>query len=374
MVAIAGGGSIASIEPCAKPALPSSAGVMFIAVSSAMSNFYSIDSLFRRSAATLLLVSLPVVVHATPHVHHRRGLGQSQGSQNTQQKPKANTYSDLERQPAQAPPYLDEPLKQMEKHIPELRGLLPSSDDEAALATILRKTGEQVDEFFDNAIDLVANEQIKQERDGFSRASVTVRDNYLIVRRGKGPDSDFDEFRMDENGNRLDRIGLNRGFLVTSGFALICSHFSPAAQWDSRFRYLGEQKIAGRDTYVVAFSQLPGEASQTITMTGPRGTAEHILTQGIAWVDKENYHILRMRTDLLAPHPDIGLDEQTTKVDFSEVRVSDLASPLWLPTNVNVYVKLGKNLDRPFEEAFRNQHHYTNYRHYHVSTKMVTPQ
>jgi hypothetical protein len=337
---------------------------MFIAISSAMSRLHSMDLLLRRSAAMLLLFSVPVLVHA-----------QSSAVQNVrQQQTEASAYAGLDRQLAKAPAYFDESLKQMEKHIPELRGIRPSSQDETGLATILRKTGEHVDEFFDNAIDLVANEEIKQERDGFSRASVTVRDNYLIVRRGNGPESDFDEFRMDENGNRLDRIGLNRGFLVTSGFALICSHFSPAAQWDSRFRYLGEQKMGGRDTYVVAFSQLPGEASQTITMTGPRGTAAHILTQGIAWVDKENYHILRMRTDLLAPQPDIGLDEQTTKVDFSEVRLSDLAAPLWLPTDVFVYVKLGKVVDRPFEEAFRNRHHYTHYRHYRVSTKMVTPE
>ena len=318
--------------------------------------------LFRRTTPALLVLSLAMPGSASTCGHPN-------------QLPAQSAQVDARLDQHSAPPgYLDESLKQMEKHIPELRGIHASSGEDAVLAAILRKAGERVDEFFSNAIDLVANEQIKQERDGFGRASVTVKDNYLIVRRGTGPDSDFDEFRMDENGNRLDRIGLNRGFLVTSGFALICSHLSPAAQWDSRFRYLGEQKIAGRDTYVVAFSQVPGEATQTITMSGPRGTAAHILTQGIAWVDQENYHILRMRTDLLAPHPEIGLDEQTTRVDFREVHLSDLASSLWLPTDVNVYVKLGKIMDRPFEEQFHNEHHYTNYRHYHVSTKMLAPQ
>jgi len=58
-------------------------------------------------------------------------------------------------------------------------------------------------------------------------------------------------------------------------------------------------------------------------------------------------------------------------VDFSEVRLQDVATPLWLPRSVRVYVKFGKSLDRPVEEAFKNVHHYTNYRRYRVSTRMA---
>jgi hypothetical protein len=81
-----------------------------------------------------------------------------------------------------------------------------------------------------------------------------------------------------------------------------------------------------------------------------------------------------MRTDLLAPQPEIGLQEQTTKVDFSEVRLKDVAVPLWLPHDVKVYIKFSEVGGRHFEEAFRNEHRYTNYRRYRVSTKMVVPQ
>lgn len=71
---------------------------------------------------------------------------------------------------------------------------------------------------------------------------------------------------------------------------------------------------------MVAFAQLPGEAKLSVGLTGPGGTTVHMLTQGIAWVDKENFHLLQMRTDLLAPQPEIALDAQTTKVNFSEVQ------------------------------------------------------
>ncbi len=269
--------------------------------------------------------------------------------------------------------YADEPLEKLLKQVPELKGIRPATDQQE-LPVILRQTGQRVDEFFSNIVDLVADEDIHQGRIGRNTimgSAGRVRDNYLIVHEENG---DFDEFRMDEAGHRLDQGGQRLGFLVTSGFALICAHFSSAFEPDSQFRYLGDQKIEKKETYVVAFAQLPAETSLTETMIAPGGVTVHMLTQGIAWIDRQNFHIVRMRTDLLGPQHEVGLDEQTTKVNFSEVQLADVATPLWLPHEVIVYMKLGKNIDRPFEEEFRNVHHYTNYRRYRVSSRMVAPQ
>jgi len=273
-------------------------------------------------------------------------------------------------------PYLEEPLKQLIKQIPELKHVQPTTDQQE-LPMILRKTGEKVDEFFNNAVDLIANEEIKQERMsvfGVAGGRKPIRDSYLIVRDKEGKEGTFNEYRMDEDGNRVDESGLRRGFLVTSGFALTSADFSPGYQPDSEFRYIGEEKIDGKDSYVVAFAQIPGKAVLTAVMSGPEGVAVELLRQGVAWVDKESFYIVRMRTDLLVRRPEIGLDEQTTKVKFSEVRLADVATPLWLPRDVSVYMRLGKSANRPFEEAFLNEHHYTNYRRYRVSTRMVAPQ
>jgi hypothetical protein len=273
-------------------------------------------------------------------------------------------------------PYLEEPLKQLTKKIPELKGIHPA-EDQQSLEMILEKTGKEIDAFFDHVVDLEANEEIRQERlstYGSSRRSEPIRDNYLILRHGEGDKEDFDEFRMDENGNRLEAQDFGRGYLVTSGFALICMQFSPAHQWDSRFRYLGEQKIGGRPTYVLAYAQIPGQATPTITLSGPGGKSFEMLTQGVAWVDEENFHVVRIRTDLLASERGSGLEKQTTKVDFSEVHFEDIATPLWLPRDVNVDVKLGKTSERFVELEFKNVHRYTDYRRYRVSTKIVSPQ
>ena len=38
----------------------------------------------------------------------------------------------------------------------------------------------------------------------------------------------------------------------------------------------------------------------------------------------------KARTDLLSPYPEVGLDQLTTEIGFSDLRFEDVAVPLWL--------------------------------------------
>ncbi len=279
---------------------------------------------------------------------------------------------------ANAHPYVEQSLDQLSTRLPELRKIQPAADSQE-LPVILEKTATNVDSFFRHIVDLIAKEKITQARlngGGFS-ASEHVQDNYLILRRANGADAEIVEYRMDAKGNRMDHVGLDKGYLATSGFALTCNYFSSAFRAESNFRYLGDQKLGTRDTYVVAFAQKPDRASLFVMMAGRSGTSAQMLMQGIAWVDKSNFQIIRMRTDLLAPRPELALESQTTEVIFSKVQLLDVITPLWLPSEVKVNVKF-RELDveaRRFDElSYRNVHHYSDYRRYRVSVHMVVPQ
>ena len=275
--------------------------------------------------------------------------------------------------------YVEEPLDQLLKRVPELKGIRPAAN-QGELAMILRRTGAAVDQFFANVVDVIAHEEIVQERlrptvvsggmpGGLVDFRTRTRDSYLILRQINGSRAEIDEFRMNDKGVRIDEVGLDRGFFMTSGFALSIVHFSSMVQWESKFLHLGDQKISGQDTYVIAFAQLPSEARNSVTLRAG-GAKVNLFVQGIAWVDQANFQIVQMRTDLLAPRPDIGLDEQTTEITFKEVRFSDLAVPLWLPRDVNINVKFTSGAS---VEIVRNTHRYTDYRRYHVSTKILAP-
>jgi hypothetical protein len=263
-------------------------------------------------------------------------------------------------------PYLEQPLAKLIDRIPELKTLQPASDQQE-LPMILQRMGQSVDDFARDIGDLIADEDLTQEKlnaRGKLHTKEYSKDNYLILYHGRQWGADA-EYRMDENGNRLGPIGLEKGYVVTSGFALVAISFSSAALKQSRFRYLGTEKIQSRETYVVAFAQQPGEATFFTTRRGHGGEGVDMLTQGILWVAKKHFQIIRIRSDLLAPRDQV--DQLTTEVTFSEVQLQDIPQPVWLPSDVDVFIEIEK-------QKFRNVHKYTNYRRYRVSVKIVAPQ
>lgn len=268
---------------------------------------------------------------------------------------------------AEAHPYLEEPLEQLILEIPELKGLEPAEDQDE-LPVILRGTGRTVEAFFKDIVTVVAHEEVTEERINGKRKTTASRqqryDYLILIHRDENPPR-VDEYRMSANGNPVQQEGLANGYSITSGFALKCIHFLPGLQWDSTFRYLGDQTLGGRETYVVAFAQRPGRSTVTTNVTGIWGTVI-VLVQGIAWVDRSTFQILRMRTDLLAPRNDIGLEQQTTLLRLDKVQLPDVPKPLWLPSEVQVTVKFKG-------QYFRNDHRYPEYRLFRVSSKILPP-
>lgn len=269
---------------------------------------------------------------------------------------------------ADAHPYVDLPMAQLVERIPELKTLQPAPDEQD-LPVILQKLGRSVDEFVLAIGDLIAHEDVIQEKlnaRGNVRGKERVQDNYLILHHSYALGASS-EYRMDDKGNRLGAIGLEKGYVVTAGFALSCIPFSTVAQPQSRFRYLGEEKMDSRETYVLGFAQQPGAATFFTAMKGTGEADVNMLTQGILWVDKNSFQIIRMRSDLLAPRNEMRLDQMTTEVAFREVQLQDVPNPLWLPVDVDLSMEIGKH-------KFHNVHHYTNYRRYRVSVKIGSPQ
>lgn len=277
-------------------------------------------------------------------------------------------------------PYIEDPPKRLFKRIPQLKGLVPV-ESQQELPVILQNTGSRVDEFFSHVTDLMAREEInltrmRQELPS-SRPEVSgerVRDSYLILRHGSKLHADMVEYRTDTKGDNFDQTVVKKGYVVTSGFALDCNYFATAFQNESSFRYLGDQKLGSQDTYVVGFAQLPAKATLSVRMHGRSGTPVQMLVQGVAWIDKSNFQIVRMRTDLLAPRWDVGLNQQTTEVTLSKVQLAGIAAPLWLPSTVKVYVEFNThngNVDEFFELSYTNEHRYSDYQRYRVATRVV---
>jgi hypothetical protein len=212
--------------------------------------------------------------------------------------------------------------------MPELRGL---KADEKDLPALLTRIGQEIETLSQQMPNLISREDVTQTRPG-SRSDHPSNQqfNYLILVHRTTAGAEMSEYRTDLQNRSIGQPSEDPRAPTAHGFVLAWTYFHPTVRAESQFRYLGRQKIDGRNADVVAFSQTPG----LVHAPGEIRVGDEsfpMLHQGIAWIDESTFRILRLRTDLLAPQPEAQLEKLTTTVDFAEVRIPHSKLRLWLP-------------------------------------------
>ena len=258
---------------------------------------------------------------------------------------------------------VDASIDDLRRAAPELKGV-EFDPDQKLLEPILTAVGKNVQEFFRNFPNTSSLEQIHQRKlrgHGKGATEQSQKFQYLCVAPAEAWGPGFDEYRADLSGVAAQPGGLTDGFMLTAGFASTSLIFHPTYQPESTFRYLGRQKVNGRDTHVVAFAQHPSQAHvYTLFKDGKRDTAVYV--QGFAWVDSQSYQILRLHTEMMKPLPEVELRRQTTDIDFSEVHFKSISEAFWLPHEVAVTVDWRGRV-------LRNDHEYSDFKVFNVDSK-----
>lgn len=278
--------------------------------------------------------------------------------------------------------YMDDSLPELKKEIQELKGLKPDSSQEQ-LSNLLLHIGRKINELLRRVPDLTAEERVTQTQwvvgqmqDCKIRASGAIgrvstdcsqspdthrqmNFHYILLSRNTAEESVLEEYRT--NGQNQPITSAEKP--AFQGFVGSWVVFSQENRSESRFRYLGEQKIGKRKTFVVAFAQIPG-AVNVPGMIANGGGNIPILLQGVAWVDQEDLRIIQLRTDILGPLQKVGLQKQTAKILFGPVTISQLNLELWLPKEVDVHVEANGLI-------FEEQHAYSKFRLYQATSRII---
>jgi hypothetical protein len=189
--------------------------------------------------------------------------------------------------------------------------------------------------------------------------------NYRIVHKGNASlDEALDEFRTDRHDHVISDPDSDPDSPRSLGFATSWLFFVPDNLKESRFRYLGEQKIGNYETYVVAFAQIPGHTHMDTVVHTPSGGCS-TYSQGLAWIDKTTYRIVREQTDLLYPITSVELDQLRSVLNYGEVKIKKLGLTLWLPSEVETSWVSGQRTEDEL-------HQYSDYRLF-VSTVTILP-
>jgi hypothetical protein len=279
---------------------------------------------------------------------------------------------------ADAHPYMDEPFTKLKKRVRELGGLKPG-ENQQQLHDLLDKVGARADDLLRKLPNLTSDEAVTETQrkdpsamrncagEGCAHlASVSTgqrnqKFNYMILTRTRENGAlEVSEYRSGRNGKPLTN-GMPQPYF--QGFITTWLVFSSSNQAESRYRFLGEQKTDGHDTFVIGFAQIAGSVEQParyVTETESIPT----LFQGIAWVDQSDFRIVRLRTDLLAPRPDSQLLQQTSNIVFGPVHIASHDEELWLPHSVDAEMEANG-------QVLEEQHEYSKYRLFQTESRVV---
>lgn len=278
---------------------------------------------------------------------------------------------------AETPSYVDQPIEQLKKMVLDLSRIkLEAAHDagDAGAATpsqddtefILSKTGAVIADLLHRMPNLIATEEVRQPiviRN--FKGSDTRIFNYRIVHKQKPSGGDaLEEFRTDARDQPIDYSAHNASRPLGVGFATMWLFFFPGNLHESHFRYLGKQSIGGRESYVLAFAQIPKNVGLGAVIESSSGQCSTPL-QGVAWIDQSTFQIVRMQTDLLSPLPDIQLNQLRSILTYGSVKIAGLKLLLWLPSDV----------ETTWQTAFhvgKESHRYSHYRLFH-STMRILP-
>lgn len=320
-----------------------------------------------RGSVSVLLLTIGAALAASPQAQ----LSTSQPV-NEIKTEEAKLYAD-------AHPYLDDPLPKLKKAVHELGDLAPAPSQDQ-LTDLLTKVGAKADELLRKVPNLISDEVVneaqwtipKNESLGCGgEACLTLgmgrsarRDqkfSYIILAHT----TEYGQLQLDEfrTGRNDKPVAQGTAAPKFQGFITNWLIFSSLNQPESRFRILGRQKIDGHATVVIGFAQIPG----AIDYPGEFRTDKEsipMLLQGVAWIDESDFRIVRLRTDLLAPQPEVGFQEQTSNIVFGPVRIAALDSELWLPQSVNVEMQADG-------QYLQEQHQYSKYRLYQAKSRII---
>jgi hypothetical protein len=272
----------------------------------------------------------------------------------TRQEPKS---------PSGAKTFLDMTPGELGKAIVELKHLQPAESQDM-LPQILKRVGATVAAFFDTFNNVTCTERVTSAVSTPMHAVELGYDykfNYVALPAPGADKATLQEFRTDSEGAPVQPQSIKG--IVTVGFVTRLNHFHPDYQADSRFRYLGREVMKGQDTYVVAFAQRPAVARHPafVEFGNTRGI---VFMQGVAWIDPVSFRILRLRSDILQPELKVGLQRETTEIEYSEVTFEHGGKTLWLPREVIVTGEV-------LRYSFHNRHHYSDYRLFVVKASEV---
>jgi tetratricopeptide (TPR) repeat protein len=256
--------------------------------------------------------------------------------------------------------------------LPVSSGWLPPDVDEkvppvepgaaCALDEVVQNAGKRLQELVKNVDRFTATELVTDEsvnKWGLPSSPEKARFDYIVsmeeTRRGA---LSVEEYR--------ERRSSSKGFpetVTTSGLPALVVIFHPYYASNYEMTCEGLARWNGGLAWQIHFRQRSDKPNTIRSYrNGPQGQGYPVALKGRGWIAADNYQIVRLETNMVAPMPQIRLTAEHVNIEYGPVRFRQGALEMWLPASVEVYSDWrGRRV--------RRQHRFSNYLLFSVDDK-----
>ncbi len=205
------------------------------------------------------------------------------------------------------------------------------------LGEVLQKAGSQLEKFVHDVDRFTATETLTHEsinKYGMASSPEKRKFDYLVsieeVRKGY---LSVTEYRNGGGAQAEFPDGI-----VTNGLPATVLVFHPYYSANYEMTCEGLARANGTLAWQIHFRQMPGKPNAIRSyQSGMHGPSYSVGLKGRAWISADNYQIIRMETDIVAPLPQIRLLAEHTAIEYGPVQFQKAGVNLWLPQTAEIY-------------------------------------
>src|ERR1700687_640660 len=245
---------------------------------------------------------------------------------------------------------------------PDVDDSMPAVESMAScpLQKIQEEAGNRVSDFVDAVNRIAATESLENEvidHSGLPVRRASRNYSYVAsVRQVRPGMYVMEEYR--NGGMDLDQFPER---IATLGLTALVMVFHPVYVGDYELACEGLSQWHGRLAWQGHFWQKPDKAAR-LRSYRVNARSFPISLRGRAWISADNFQVVSLETDLVAPVPQIQLRAEHIAVEYMPVKFASHNQQLWLPESAEIFFDYGTR-------RMHRRHHFRDYMLFAVDEK-----